>query len=127
MDAVQGTGGGGVWGRGELGVIAGDIDILVGCQRRGCASAPVPRQAEVAFQGPRCGTWSSAIGLLTILGLQLSAGFSRYQAGHEVVVPWRCEGPGSQGSGCRHRCGPPRAGPCEGRGGRQGLQPGLRF
>ena len=112
MDAVQGTGrGGGVWGRGELGIIAGDIDILVGCRKRGCASAPVPRQAEVAFQGPRCGTWSSAIGPFTILGLQLSAGFGCYQAGHEVVVPRRREGLGSQGSGCRDRCGPPRAGP----------------
>lgn len=38
MDAVQATGGGGrrVWGQGEFGVIAGDIDVLIHCWRRFC-------------------------------------------------------------------------------------------
>lgn len=49
MDAVQAPGGGGgVWGRGELGVIAGDINILIGCWRRRLCISPC---SEVGGRG----------------------------------------------------------------------------
>ena len=80
-------------------------------------------KAAAPRQRPECGV--EALLPLTILWLQLSAGFSLYQACHEVVVARGCEDPRSRGSGCRHRGGAPWAGPCGGRGSHQRLQLGL--